>query len=310
MKTLVLETTAPFQGLPELVAYDEGLFANEGLAIEWADREQGVEKQVRTDISDPKRVDPFASHGKLFERGLADMYNACEWGNYCRVQETSAGSRQLGRRAIVTYSALVVAPDSPAYTPQQLANKTIGVPFYFGTHYIALHMLEGFLPREMIRLCSAPNGSRYRLDALMKGEVDAVTLTEPHVTLAEKKGCRILCSAFFHGTEVASERVDAETYAAFNRAVRAAVRRINADKRGYLHYFIDYHGRKDPEVAALKVEDLRESRLVVCDPAPIPLDEMQRTYEWLKSWGMLEQTASPLQLVNMDVQRYAHQAAE
>jgi len=26
MKKLVLETTAPFQGLPELVAYDEGLF--------------------------------------------------------------------------------------------------------------------------------------------------------------------------------------------------------------------------------------------------------------------------------------------
>jgi NitT/TauT family transport system substrate-binding protein len=58
------------------------------------------------------------------------------------------------------------------------------------------------------------------------------------------------------------------------------------------------------------VEDLRESRLVVSDPAPIPLDEMQRTYEWLKSWGMLEETASPLDLVDMDVQRYAHQAAE
>ncbi len=310
MKQLVLETTAPFQGLPELVAYDEGLFEREGLAIAWADREQGLEKKVKTHITSPKMLDPFSSHGRMLEQGKADMYNACEWGNYCRVQETSKGSRQLGRRAIVTYSALVVAPDSPVYTPQQLANKTIGVPFYFGTHYIALHMLEGFMPREMIKLCSAPNGSRYRLDALLKGEVEAVTLTEPHVTLAEKKGCRIVCSAFFHGTEVASDRLDAETYAAFNRAVREAVRRINANKRGYLHYFIDYHGRTDPEVAALKVDDLRESRLVVCDPAPIPLDEMQRTYDWLKSWGMLEETASPLQLVNMDVQRYAHQAAQ
>jgi NitT/TauT family transport system substrate-binding protein len=310
MKKLVLETTAPFQGLPELVAYDEGLFAQEGLEIEWVDREQGVQKKLRLDITDPRKVDPFASHGKMLEQGKADMYNACEWGNYCRVQDTSKGSRQLGRRAIVAYSALVVAPDSPVYTPQQLANKTIGVPFYFGTHYIALHMLEGFVPRDMIKLCSAPNGSRYRLDALLNGEVDAVTLTEPHITLAEKKGCRIVCSAFFHGTEVASDRLDAETYAAFNRAVREAVRRINADKRAYLHYFIDYHARKDPEIAALKVEDLRESRLVVCDPAPIPLDEMQRTYDWLKSWGMLDETASPLQLVNIDVQRHAHQAAE
>jgi hypothetical protein len=37
---------------------------------------------------------------------------------------------------------------------------------------------------------------------------------------------------------------------------------------------------------------------------------MQRTYDWLKSWGMLEQTASPQQLVNMDVPRVAHQAGE
>jgi NitT/TauT family transport system substrate-binding protein len=171
-------------------------------------------------------------------------------------------------------------------------------------------MLEGFLRRDEIKLCSAPNGSRHRLAALLKGEVDAVTLTEPHVTLAEKKGCRIVCSAFFHGTEVASDRVDAETYLAFNRAVREAVRRINADKRAYLRYFIDYHGASDPEVAALKVEDLRESRLIVCDPAPIPLDEMQRTYDWLKSWGMLEATASPRELIDPERQAYAHQAAE
>jgi hypothetical protein len=48
---------------------------------------------------------------------------------------------------------------------------------------------------------------------------------------------------------------------------------------------------------------------MVCDPAPIPLDEMQRTYEWLKSWDMLAETDSPLQLVNLDVQKQAHQVA-
>ena len=310
MRKLVLETTAPFQGLPELVAYEEGLFEKEGLTIEWADREKGVEKKTQVDVTSPRGVDPFASHGKLLEQGQADLYNACEWGNYCRVQETRTGSRQIGRRGIVTYAAIVVAPDSPVYTPQQLADKTVGVPFYFGTHYLALHLLEGFLPRQHIKLCRTSNGSRYRFDSLMNGEIDATTLTEPYVTLAEKKGCRTICSAFYHGTEVASDRVDAETYAAFNRAVREAVRRINANKKAYLHYFIDYHKEKDPEIGSLRVEDLRESRIVVCDPAPIPLDEMQRTYDWLKSWDMLEKTASPLQLVNMEVQQYAHVAAE
>jgi NitT/TauT family transport system substrate-binding protein len=245
----------------------------------------------------------------MLEQGKADMYNACEWGNYCRVQDTKVGSRQVGRRGIVSYAAIVVRPDSAVFTAQQLAGKTVGVPFYFGTHYLALHLLEGFMPREQIKLCRTSNGSRPRFDAMMRGEIEATTLTEPYVTLAEKKGCRLICEAFYHGTEVASDRVDAETYGAFNRAVREAVKRINADKAKYLHYFIDYHAKKDAEIGALKPQDLRASRIVVCDPAPIPLDEMQRTYDWLKSWGMLEQTATPLALVNLQVQQAAHTVA-
>src|SRR5436190_5302961 len=278
MKRLVLETSSPFQGLAELVAYDEGLFAKEGIQIEWADRDEAGVKTVDTSLTDVKGADPFVSHGTLLEQGKADMYNACEWGNYCRAGATGVGSRQVGRRGIVTYAAIVVRPDSLVYTAQQLANRTVGVPFYAGTHYLALHMLEGFVPRELIKVCSAPTGSRNRFNLMMDGKVEATTLTEPYITLAEKKGCRTICSAFYHGTEVASDKVDAETYAAFNRAVREAVRRINANKKAYLHYFIDYHKKRDPEIGTLKPEDLREGRSLVCVPAPIPVEEMQRTY--------------------------------
>jgi len=308
MKKLVLETTAPFQGLPELVADQEGLFAKEGLQIEWVERESD-DKSTHVNVNTPKGLNPFSSHGKMLEQGKADMYNACELGNYCRVQDTQVGSRQVGRRGIVTYAAIVVRPDSQVFTAQQLAGKTVGVPFYFGTHYLALHLLEGFMPREDIKLCRTSNGSRPRFDAMMHGEIEATTLTEPYVSLAEKQGCRLICEAFYHGTEVASDRVDAETYGAFNRAVREAVKRINADKAKYLHYFIDYHAKKDAEIGRLTPQDLRASRVVVCDPAPIPLDEMQRTYDWLKSWGMLEQTATPLALVNLQVQQAAHTVA-
>jgi len=310
MKKLVLETTSPFQGLPELVAYDEGLFAKEGVQVEWADRDEAGIKTADTSIKDVKATNMFVSHGTLLEQGKADMYNACEWGNYCRAGGTSVGSRQVGRRGIVTFAAIVVRPDSPVFTPQQLAGRSVGVPFYAGTHYLALHLLEGFLPRDQINVCSAPSGSRNRFNLMMKGEIEATTLTEPYITLAEKKGCRVICSAFYHGTEVASDRVDGETYAAFNRAVREAVRRINANKKAYLHYFIDYHKAKDPEIGTLKPEDLREGRLVVVDPAPIPAEELQRTYDWVRSWGMLEETESPLQLVNIKVQSQAHATAQ
>ena len=304
MKTLNLETTAPFQGLAELVAYEEGLFALEGLDIKWVDRdptENNVEiiKPTAIDITDPNEVDPHSSHGKLFEQGQADMYNACEWGNYCRVQDSEVESgRQIGRRSIVSFAGLVVRPESEVYTPQQLAGKLVGVPFYFGTHYLALHMLEGFLERDQINVCSAPNGSRHRYDAMMSGMVEATTLTEPYLTLAEKNGCRVVASAFYHGTEVASDKVDTETYAKFNRAVCEAVKRINANKKKYLQYFIDYHKEKDPEIATLKVADLRESRIVIVEPAPIPEDELERTANWIKSWGMLTSTENYNDLVN------------
>ncbi len=309
MQTLVLENTAPFQGLCELVADDEGLFAEQGLRIEWVDRESGVDRRTHVGILSPDGLDPHSSHGKLFEEGRADMYNACEWGNYCRVQDSGIESgRQVGRRSIVTYAAVAVRPDSDVFTTQQLAGRLVGVPFYFGTHYLALHMLEGFLPRERIRVCSAPMGSRFRLDSMMSGEIEATTLTEPYITLAEKKGCRILTAAFYHGTEVASHRVDAATYARFNRAVCEAVRRIDADKGRYLRYFIDYHGA-DPEIAALSAGDLRESRIVVVEPAPIPDAELARTAAWIRSWGMLRGTDDPASLVDREVQTAAHRAA-
>ncbi len=43
---------------------------------------------------------------------------------------------------------------------------------------------------------------------------------------------------------------------------------------------------------------------------PIRRDEMERTFAWLKRWGMLEETASPLDLLDTHVQSHAHIAAE
>jgi len=60
--------------------------------------------------------------------------------------------------------------------------------------------------------------------------------------------------------------------------VREAVRRHQCEQEAYMRYFIDYHKTKDPEIGTLRPQDLREGRLVVTDPAPIPPDELQRTY--------------------------------
>ena len=154
---MMARATAPFQGLPELVAYQEGLFAKEGLDIEWADREAGVEKKVETHVTTPKGVTPYASHGKLFEQGKADMYNACEWGNYCRVQDTGQGSRPntgtcSGRlsdpSASQWYDPSCFAVPAP-YTYGNLGRNTLRAD---GTRNIDLGLYKDFSPSEKYRI--------------------------------------------------------------------------------------------------------------------------------------------------------------
>ena len=215
---------------------------------------------------------------------------------------------ELGRSAggqASPYEAIIVPPWSRVYTPQQLANVTIGVPYYHGGHYITIQMLEGFLPRDLIKTCQAATGAGRRYHSMMNGEIDVTPVVEPYITVAEKAGCRVIIQAPFHGSEMANEEVDTETYAAFKRAVKTAVGRINADKRRYAHYFID-HYKDDPAVAALTVDDFNLNRILVVEPAPIPREELQRTYDWMVSWGMIQGNTSAENLVNVEMQREAH----
>lgn len=293
-KQLHIEATAPFNGLPLIVAQEEGLFAEQGLEVRFLPVENPLKTDLR--ISDPNLVRSTAGmHGGLFEAGKAQLYTACEWGNYRRAQDSTQGARQIGRRAAVACGAIVVPPWSDVYTPQELAQKPIATPFHHGTHYVALQLLEGFLRREEIRLVSS-GGRDERYRAMMAGSVAAATLTEPWITVAEKEGCRIIAQAFYYGTDVVAPSVDDETVAAYQRAIKEAVRRINADKRRYVHYFLDYDwyttppapGQVPPEVKALSVDDFDLSRLQCKDPEPVPEVDFQRTYEWMVSWNLIE----------------------
>jgi NitT/TauT family transport system substrate-binding protein len=102
-----MENVFPFQDLAVLVAHHEGLFAEEGLEIEFV-RTPGL-WQVPVDqrVTDPESVSAITGHASRCEAGKATMYNACEWGNYRRAQDSGVGARQLGRRASVAPGALI-----------------------------------------------------------------------------------------------------------------------------------------------------------------------------------------------------------
>jgi len=292
-----MEKPSVYNGLDWLVALDEGLFAKEGLEVELV--AHGGERTTNLDITDWNKVRSNAGHAEAMERGSANFFNACEWGNYRRSQDTSVGCRQLGRRASIVAGAVAVPPDSEVFTPQQLANKTIAVPFHAGTHYLTLQLLEGFVPRDMIKLVSSGRPSeRYR--AMMSGKVDACSVREPWITVAEKNGCRLILQGFYHGTDSATPEIGAEAYAALNRALSEAVHRINASKRSYLRYFID--NEKGDEVKALKLDDFNLNRIVFVEPGkPIPQEQLMRTYDWMVSWNLIDAGHQVQDLVNTQV---------
>jgi NitT/TauT family transport system substrate-binding protein len=209
---------------------------------------------------------------------------------------------------MIVCGALVVPPTSSVYTPQELAGKLVALDYGNGTAYAGLLMLEGAMPREAITTCAATAHGGERYAALMRGEFEATVLQEPWITVAEKAGCRLISTTFFHGTWVADRQVSPEVYAAFLRAVTRAVRRINADKRRYVAYFLrDFPG--DPEVQGLTPDDFNLGRIQLKEPGPIPEAEARWAWDWMASWGLIEGTFDVAAQINRRVEREAHEHA-
>ena len=92
---------------------------------------------------------------------------------------------------MIVCGALVVAPTSTAFTPQDLAHKLVALDYGNGTAYAGLQMLEGAMPREAITTRAAATSPAERFAGLMRGDFEATVLQEPWITVAEKAGCRL-----------------------------------------------------------------------------------------------------------------------
>ena len=209
---------------------------------------------------------------------------------------------------MIVCGALVVSPGSTIYTPQELAHKSVGLDYGNGTAYAGLQMLEGAMPREAVTTCAAATSPAERFAGLMLGDFAATVLQEPWITAAEKAGCRLVSTTFFHGTWVATPDVDPEAYAALLRGITRAVHRINADKRRYVSYFMrDWAGH--PEVDALRPDDFNLGRIQLKEPTPIPEHEARWAWEWMASWGLIDGAFDLTAQIDRSLEREAHELA-
>ena len=297
-KRISVESAEAVLGLHWFVAQGDGLFAEEGLDVQIL-RPQAPPPLPGDDprVTDPKLLDAF-NYQKLFEEKKCDVYRACEWGQIRRTYESKRGGPIAGKRPTVVCQGIYVRPDSPVNAPIQMANTPVGVQFHQGSHYATLAMLEGFVPRPEIKVVQAGQvGQRYEL--LARGEIDAATLMEPWITLAEKNGFKKIIETHYLGVENISFDLEPETFQALMRAVRKAVKHINDDKKRYLHFLIDEMPAK--YAAQITPDDFYLPRLRYVDPAPYTREEFERAHRWMLTWDLAAPDASYEKLVSNSI---------
>src|SRR5256712_4406228 len=193
--------------LPLLVARDEGFFKDEGLDVEI----------LKTPGTAQRRADHQALRDNVFHRtmeslydkGACDQFRMCEWGVMKRAVESNVTPGHRPAKIVALGSAMstfaiVSNPKFGIYEPEQLKNKPIAVSPFNGSHFTMLKMLEGFLKREQIKWVNAGTHEE-RLEALSKGEVEAVSLMEPWISVAEKRGHTVLIESHSTRSEAAGD---------------------------------------------------------------------------------------------------------
>lgn len=293
-KVIKVESVAAVLALHWFVARDEGLFAAEGLDVEIV-TPPAPKPFAAGDprLVDPRLVDSF-NYQNYFEKNACDVFRGCEWGQIRRADDSKRGAPIAFRRPAMVCQGIYVRPESHVNAPIQLAGKTVGVQFHQGSHYATIAMLHGFLTKDEIRpIHVGPTEQRY--EKLERGEVDAATLMEPWITLAEKNGFKKIIETHYLGVENISQDLDRATVDKLMRAIGKAVVRINADKKKHVHHLL----AEIPERyrARLSPDDFYLPRLRYVDPAPYTEAEFERARRFMVEWGLLAPDATYDKLV-------------
>jgi len=267
--------------LPVLVARDKGYFRDEGLDIEFVTTpgmaQVTTSHTVKFDTVFDRPLD------SVYNEGGIDQYRMCEWGIMKRAVEADTEGRR--RRKIVALGAsmskfaIVVDKGSTIYEPEMLKDKLISVTPNNGSHFTMLKMVEGFLEPQHVKTTNAGSMPK-RIEALRRGEVAAVVLMEPWISVAQKEGLRILIESHSTRSEAASDEVDGQTLAAMFRAQARAVEDIERDPTPYVQYLIAEAGGR------LDAKDFQTWRLLHAAPQPYTRERFDDTYNWTVKWNM------------------------
>jgi NitT/TauT family transport system substrate-binding protein len=212
--------------LQEWIALDEGFFQAEGLEpVMLPDVMHAVSSHHGDQYGQRPQDLPFV-------RQMEVVNSACQWGTACNA---GAGMGKLvpdlytvGRFAIFT------KPGSKVQRLVDLCDVPVGIGEMAGSHFTTLSVLEQVMPKEHIRTVHT-GGPGQRLLALLRGEIEAATLLDPEIAIAESKGLRELARGEFIITFWVSPTVNGEVLKAYFCALKRANDALAQTPEQYLH---------------------------------------------------------------------------
>lgn len=214
-----------FMRLHEWIALEERLYQAEGLEPELLAE---VMQQVAAHRGDPYKARP---QDRPFVEGLPAVNSACHWGSVC-----NAGAG-MGRVVPDVYGVarfgIYLGPGSRRERLPDLRGVPVGVGIMAGSHFTTLQTLEKVLPRDQIVIRNFGGPGR-RLQGLLDGELEAATLLDPEIPIADLRGLRKLAFGEFKTLFWVHEQLDPDLLAAYFRALRRADAALRADPDAYL----------------------------------------------------------------------------
>ena len=271
-RTIRISPNPPVFDLPILVALEHGLFEKAGLNVDYSVKYSDHDKHEQDVLKRQKEA--------LFEQQSAEAFNVCEWGGIDRLERGAGRGKIAALRPAIAAQAIVTF-DPLLQSPRDLAGVTIGVNEFTGSHYTTVGLLEGAVGKSAVVLkhIGAPE---IRLAALKSGQVRAVTVMEPFISLALKQGAHLVALTFYRGAEVVSPDLEPAQVETYFQVLDQAVELINADFRKYTHY-----------ITAIAKDEISPEEL---DGRFIRYAHVQRyteklfapAYDWMKERGFTE----------------------
>ena len=187
-RTTRIKIVPHFMRLHEWIALEKGYYHAEGLEPELLD---DVMHQVSGFQEKPYKDRP---QDKPFLEGVRVANSACHWGSVC-----NAGAG-MGKFVPDVYGVarfgIYVRPGSTRTRLTALRGVAVGVGIMAGSHFTTLQTLEKVLPRDQIVVKNFGGPGR-RLLGLLAGEIEAATLLDPEIPIAEARGLRKLAMGEF-----------------------------------------------------------------------------------------------------------------